>query len=53
LQLEDGPDSVQGVYDELALLGKIFIKEINQDLQPPTSNSMSREKKGKLLSMSP
>jgi hypothetical protein len=34
------------VYDELALLGKIFIKEINQDLQPSTSNRILREKMG-------
>lgn len=38
MQLEDGPNSVQRVYDELALLGKIFIKEIDEDLQPPTPN---------------
>jgi hypothetical protein len=29
LQLENGPNSVQRVYDELALLCEIFIKEIN------------------------
>lgn len=37
MELKHGPNPIERVYDEFALLGKIFIQEVDKDLQPSTT----------------